>query len=278
MLPDVIDLLACPHCGSDLDIDDRTILCDRGHTFDVARQGYVSLLPGSAGKITGDSAEMIAARERFLAAGHFEPILRALVDATGLRETVLEVGAGSGYYLESVVNHTGGRGIGVDVSKAAARRVARAHPRIGSVVADVWHGLPVRTGSLAAVTCVFSPRNAAELHRVLTPDGVLVVVTPTSRHQHELVDDLGLIGVDENKARRLGDSLAGRFELVDRVAVDYTMDLGHDDVESLVAMGPSARHVTEASRQASIARLPERASVTASVVVGTYARAASAAE
>ena len=81
MLSDVMDLLACPHCGADLDTEDGAVLCDRGHTFDVARQGYVSLLPGSAGKITGDSAEMLAARVRFLDGHHFDPIVDAVVAA-----------------------------------------------------------------------------------------------------------------------------------------------------------------------------------------------------
>lgn len=277
MLADVIDLLICPHCASDLDLEDDTILCDRGHSFDVARQGYVSLLPGSAGKITGDSADMIAARAEFLAGGHFDAISDALVGAVGAAENLLEVGAGTGHYLAAVLGETGGRGIGVDVSKAAARRVAKAHPRLGSVVADVWHGIPVRSAGLDAITCVFSPRNAQELHRVLIPGGRLVVVTPTARHQQELITELGLIGVDEDKARRLGDSLAGRFELLDRTTVEHRMNLTHRDIESLVAMGPSARHTTDASRRESIERLPEHVEVTASVVVGTYARLASAA-
>ncbi|MDJ0392336.1 methyltransferase domain-containing protein [Rhodococcus sp. G-MC3] len=270
MLADVIDLLSCPHCSSDLDLGDGAVLCDRGHTFDVARQGYVSLLPGGAGKIVGDSAEMIAARAEFLGGGHFDPIVHAVTDAVGDRSSVLEVGAGTGHYLAAVVRASGARGIGIDVSKAAARRVARAHPRIGSVVADVWHGLPVRSGSLGAVTCVFSPRNASELHRVLEPGGTLVVVTPTQRHQQELIGTLGLIGVDEDKARRLGDSLAGRFEQKSRTAVEFPMRLGHSGITSLVEMGPSARHSTDASRRESIAQLPESVEVTASVVVGSY--------
>lgn len=277
MLSDVVDVLICPHCGADVDLEDRTVLCDRGHTFDVARQGYVSLLSGSAGKIVGDSAEMIAARTKFLDGGHFAPVSEAVVDAVGQRETVLEVGVGSGHYLAAVLERTGGRGVGVDVSKAAARRAAQAHPAIGSVVADVWQGLPVRAGSIAAITCVFSPRNAVELRRVLEPDGILIVVTPTARHQQELIGTLGLIGVDEDKARRLGDSLAGKFDVLDRTSVEYRMHLSHIEVESLVAMGPSARHTTESLRRESISALPDTVEVTASVVVGTYARRASAA-
>ncbi|MFT7022373.1 methyltransferase domain-containing protein [Rhodococcus sp. BGS-1C] len=270
MLSDVMDLLACPHCGADLDTEDGAVLCDRGHTFDVARQGYVSLLPGSAGKITGDSAEMLAARVRFLDGHHFDPIVDAVVAAVGKCGSILEVGAGTGHYLAAVLEHTGGRGIGVDVSKAAARRIARAHPRVGAVVADVWHGLPVRSGVLDTVTCVFSPRNAAELHRVLAPRGTLVVVTPTERHQRELIGPLGLIGVDEDKARRLGDTLSGRFESVTKSVLEFPMLLTHADARNLVEMGPSARHTTDAARDTAIGDLPDRVEVTASVTVGIY--------
>ncbi|WP_072805499.1 putative RNA methyltransferase [Rhodococcoides yunnanense] len=272
MLADVIELLICPVCGSDLDFaEEKSLLCDRGHTFDIARQGYVGLQSGGAGKITGDSAEMISARAEFLDAGHFQPISAAVCDAVGAVATVVEVGAGTGHYLAAVLDGAeGSRGIGIDVSKAAARRVARAHPRLGSVVADVWQGLPIRASAVDAVTCVFSPRNAGELRRVLSPEGVLVVVTPTARHQQELVPALGLIGVDENKARRLGDSLAGRFEQADRRVVEFVMSLDHASVEALVAMGPSARHTTDAPRRTAVAQLPDTVEVTASVTVGTY--------
>lgn len=283
MLSEVMDLLVCPHCTSDLEAieDGRVVRCDRGHTFDVARQGYVSLLARNAGKIVGDSAEMIEARSEFLDSGHFDRIIAAVAAAMSAHNpaTVLEVGAGTGHYLAAVLEtFERMRGIGLDVSKPAARKVARAHPRLGSVVADVWQPLPVRTGSMDAVSCVFSPRNAAELRRILAPNGVLVVVTPTEHHQQELIEALGLLSVDEDKARRLEESLAGRFEQMDATRVEFTMALDHAGVASLVGMGPSARHSTDASRRTAIAALPDTVEVTASVTVGTYrALAASAA-
>lgn len=277
VLADIVDVLACPHCGADLYLVDSVLGCDRGHTFDIARQGYVSLLPGSAGKITGDSAEMIAARTDFLERGRFAPIVEEVVAAVGMRDTVLEIGAGTGHYLAAVLQNSGGRGIGVDVSKAAARRVAKAHPKVGSIVADVWQGLPVREGAVDAALCVFAPRNASELRRVLAPAGVLVVVTPTERHQRELISTLGLIGVEVGKAQRLGESLAAHFESIDRTLVEFAIELDHHEVGRLVGMGPSSRHVGETAVADAIARLPEPITVTASVVVGTYARRASAA-
>lgn len=274
MLADVVGLLACPHCGGGLDIADRSLLCDHGHSFDVARQGYVSLLSGSA-KFTGDSAEMIAARARFLDGHHFDPLMEAVARScvVGAPEdpAILEVGAGTGHYLAAVLDALpAAQGIGVDVSKAAARWLARSHPRAASVVADIWTQLPVQANAVSHVLSIFAPRNAAELRRVLRPDGTLVVLTPTDRHLHELVDLLGLVRVDENKTARLGAAMSGHFERVDRVGVEYPMTLSHNDVDSLIAMGPSARHLGDEARAQRIAGLPEHSTVTASVTISSY--------
>ncbi|PBC53093.1 methyltransferase type 11 [Rhodococcus sp. ACS1] len=279
MLADVTDLLACPQCRSPVELDDGAILCDAGHAFDVARQGYVTLMTGAGGKFDGDSPEMIAARADFLGGGSFDPLMDAVADAVvagagaGDDPRILEIGAGTGHYLARVLDATPtGRGIGLDVSKYAARRIARAHPRAGAVVADVWQHLPVRDHVLSHVLCVFAPRNADEAHRVLAEHGSLVVLTPTERHLGELVDLLGMVRVDDRKVERLGAAMSGRFERTGHVAVEYPMSLSHLDVTRLVGMGPSARHLTSERLASSIAALPQEYPVTASVTVSTYTR------
>ncbi|MGV9869697.1 putative RNA methyltransferase [Rhodococcus koreensis] len=279
MLADVTDLLACPQCRSPVELDEGAILCDAGHTFDVARQGYVTLMTGAGGKFDGDSPEMIAARADFLGGGSFDPLMDAVADAVvagagaGDDPRILEIGAGTGHYLARVLDATPtGRGIGLDVSKYAARRIARAHPRAGAVVADVWQHLPVRDHVLSHVLCVFAPRNADEAHRVLAEHGSLVVLTPTERHLGELVDLLGMVRVDDRKVERLGAAMSGRFERTGHVAVEYQMSLSHLDVTRLVGMGPSARHLTSERLASSIAALPQEYPVTASVTVSTYTR------
>lgn len=278
MLSDALDVLACPLCAGALELDGRTLACALGHRFDVARQGYVSLL-GAPTKFSGDSADMIAARERFLGSGHFAPLIESV--ATGVAETVrpaagsvvLEVGAGTGHYLAAVLAAVpGARGVGIDVSKYAARRVARCHPHAASVLADVWGRLPVRDRAVDVALSVFAPRNAVELQRLLTPEGLLVVLTPTTGHLRQLVDGLGLVHVDERKSQRLDQSLSGRFEQLDRRRVEFAMSLSHADVESVVAMGPSARHLDPGRRAEAIAVLPETLPVDVSAVVSVYRR------
>ncbi|MFC7756056.1 class I SAM-dependent methyltransferase [Tsukamurella soli] len=167
-------------------------------------------------------------------------------------------------------------GIGLDLSKPAARRLARRDPRVGAVVANGWDRLPVADGAVAVVLSVFAPRNATEFARVLAPGGAVVVLTPTARHLRELVGPLGMISVEDGKVARLDATLGRHFELVDRQRLDWIMELAADAVDDLVAMGPSAHHTTPDARRAATARLigPDgTVAVTASGQVSVFRRA-----
>ncbi len=275
-LDSVAALLSCPECGSALAARDRALRCPHGHSFDIARQGYVSLLTGAATKMSGDTAEMLDARAAFQAAGHFTPIARAVAAAiesrgdSAVAGSILEVGSGTGYYLSAALDVAPRAvGIAMDVAKPAARRAARCHPRAASILADAWRRLPVRDGVLTEVLSVFAPRNPAEVARILDRGGRFVVVTPTARHLAELIEPLAMVSVDVDKEARLTDSLSGHFERVDSTGVQYTMSLTRTDIERVAAMGPSAFHAP-ADRPARISALPDLVPVTASVTVATY--------
>ncbi|GAA2257360.1 MULTISPECIES: putative RNA methyltransferase [Kitasatospora] len=271
MLQDIERYLACPHCAQRLALDGRTLRCPAGHSFDQARQGYVSLLAGDAHTKTGDTADMVAARSDFLAAGHYRPIAAALAAAADRTDgLVVDLGAGTGYYLSQVLEHAGGVGAALDISKYALRRAAKAHPRIGAVVCDAWRPLPLLDGCADLVLNVFAPRNGPEIRRVLRPGGRLLLVTPTSRHLSELVAALGLLSVDEEKERRVEEKLSPWFTRTDRVEVEFRLSLSRTDAAAVVAMGPNAWHTAPDALGAALAELPEPVEVTGSVQVSTY--------
>ncbi|MDZ4166627.1 MAG: methyltransferase domain-containing protein [Coriobacteriia bacterium] len=261
-------------CRSPLTAEGGSLRCGQGHTFDVARHGYVNLLGGGAAPGTADTAEMVTAREAFLGARHYEHIAEALAAAIAgavrgaSAPRVLDVGAGSGYYLAAVLDRMPAAvGLALDISKYAARRAARVHPRASAVVCDAWDRLPVADASVSAVMSVFAPRNPAEFSRVLAKDGIVVTVTPTPRHLTELIDAIGLISVDDRKEERLATSFGEHFARETSEPLEVLMMLGHEDVAALAGMGPSARHMTHPEREARIARLPDPVPVTASVNV-----------
>jgi 23S rRNA (guanine745-N1)-methyltransferase len=277
MLTDVLPFLACPHCASELTQVGSSLRCATAHTFDIARQGYVNLLPGKSSGILGDTAAMIAARAEFLGAGHFGPIERA-VTAAAQRATadrqagcVVDIGAGVGHYLASVLDMLPGRiGVALDVSKYALRRAARAHERAAAIGCDVWQGLPVRTGSAAVVLSIFAPRNPAEIHRILCDTGILIVVSPTSRHLIELVWKLDLLKIEPEKQERIESALTPYCQLSSEDDWEFTMSLSHSDIVAAVAMGPSSWHTNAAVLHDRVRTLDTPLAVTASVIVSSF--------
>ncbi|MGB2568181.1 putative RNA methyltransferase [Micromonospora citrea] len=275
--PQVLARLRCPVCAEPL-AEAATggagsLRCPRRHSFDVARQGYVNLLTGRAPHV-GDTAQMVAARADFLAAGHYDVVSAALAEAArpvagrvaGAYPLVVDAGAGTGRHLAAVLAALPDAvGLALDVSKPALRRAARAHPRAAAALADTWQRLPLADASTAVLLDVFAPRNGAEFHRVLDPAGALLVVTPTGAHLAELVDALDLLRVDPAKADRVADSLAGHFTPERDETHAARLTLTGDEVATLVGMGPSAWHTDPQRLAARIAALPRPVEVTAEV-------------
>ncbi len=245
MIDGALPYLRCPVCGDTLARpDDRTLRCPRRHSFDLARQGYATLTAGRTPH-AGDTAEMVADRADFLAAGHYDFVVEALTPAVRLPAgLVLDAGTGTGHYLARLLDACPGAvGLGLDVSKPALRRAARAHPRAGAALADLWQPLPVADASVSLLLDVFAPRNGPEFRRVLRPDGVLAVVTPAPDHLAELIAAHDLITVDPGKAERVAGALGTDFTLESTATHRRTLDLTAAEARTLVGMTPSARHV-----------------------------------
>jgi 23S rRNA (guanine745-N1)-methyltransferase len=293
VLDDVLPYLACAHCGAALTRDGGALRCRAGHAFDIARQGYVSLLPAGARAARGDTAAMVRARGHFLAAGHFASLAADLAQAASDAERdmaspgrdaagaiasggltagcVVDVGAGTGYHLAGVLDRLPERaGLALDISRFALRRAARAHRRIGAVRCDIWRRLPVGDSAAALVLNVFAPRNGTELRRILSPAGRLLVVTPKYDHLGELVGPLDLLSVDQRKEERLAGTLSPYFEPAARREHRVTLSLGRGDVAALVAMGPSSWHADAPALAARIAQLREPVPVTVAVTLSVY--------
>lgn len=294
MDPRILARLRCPVCGEPLAEEAagtaRALRCPRRHSFDIARQGYVNLLAGRAPH-TGDSAEMVAARADFLAAGHYAAVAAVLAAAaTDVAATdvaaagggaagggavpyplVVDAGAGTGWYLAAVLAALpDAAGLALDVSKPALRRAARAHPRAAAALADTWQRLPLADHSAAVLLNVFAPRNGPEFHRVLDPAGALLVVTPAEDHLAELVDALDLLRVDPAKADRVAGSLGGHFTAESSAVHRARLALTRTEVATLVGMGPSAWHTDPARLAERIAALPEPVAVTLAVRLGVH--------
>ena len=185
----------CPVCGAPLKENTSGYACARGHSFDRSRSGYVHLLPANRmhGKNPGDNRLMVEARQRFLSGGAYRPLAEQIADcAVRLVPDgcLLDVGCGEGYYTALIAQalQQNARRVscyGIDISKIALAKAARACPQAGFAVASAFH-LPVADGSLAGAVNIFAPYCGEEIGRTLAPGGVFLMAIPGAEHLWEL--------------------------------------------------------------------------------------------
>lgn len=273
-LAEAIDLLRCPRCGGAFSLTAATVRCDRGHAFDLARQGYVNLT-GAAQPPHADSPTMVAARAELLDSGRYAVLSDALAAASPpAARDVVDVGTGTGHYAAAVLDvRPEARALGLDISVAACRRAARRHPRLAVATADAWGALPVVDDGVDVVLSVFSPRNAVEFARVLRPDGCVITVTPGAHHLAELRGTFGLLGVQEDKEQRLIEVFrAAGLTTADQQLVEQVDPWTADDAVRSILMGPNAFHTRVDQVRAAAAALAWPRPVTLSCVITRWSR------
>ena len=195
-----MSLFLCPICAAPLTRERQAYRCPNRHSYDVAREGYVHLLPANQkhSKHPGDDREMAAARTRFLDGGWYAPLRDALCALAAERlapgGALLDTGCGEGYYTQGIFSALQNKAksfslAGVDLSKAALKKAARRVPGAEVAVASVYR-LPVGDGAVDLLLDCFAPLALEEYRRVLRPGGVFLYVVPAPRHLLELKEIL----------------------------------------------------------------------------------------
>lgn len=248
--------LACPLDGARLQRKGSAWCCAAGHSFDIAAQGYIHLLPvqKKRSRDPGDSKEMVAARRRFLNAGHYQPIAAAASRATltGLppetRMSVLDAGSGEGYYMRQLAAAASAEGkplamLGLDISKWAVLAAAKQDQRPNWVVGSNAN-LPVLPGTLDRVLCMFGFPVYSEFARVLKAGGELLQVDTGPNHLRELRE----IIYPSLKPERSADAPPpDGFTLLASETLSYPLHLGDaEQIADLLAMTP---HLYRASAE-----------------------------
>ena len=235
----------CPVCGKALAPEEKAMRCANGHSYDVARSGYVNLLMSNApgARRHGDDALMIKARRDFLELGHYRPLLDGicamLTAHVGQDAHILDAGCGDGWYTAQIAERLADAGIsaellGVDISRDALKAAARRCGDIGLAVASVFR-LPLEGASCGAVVSIFAPLADEEFGRVLKDDGLLLRVVPLEDHLWELKQAV----YDVPRKNPPDAEKPQGFELADSAEIRYSFTLhSNKEILDLFAMTP----------------------------------------
>jgi len=268
--------LNCPICAQPLRCDSshRSWCCDNGHSFDVAKQGYVNLLPvqNKRSKDPGDSKAMVQARAEFLRAKYYQPLADkiAQVVLNGKPQTLLDAGCGEGYYLRELLAQADQRQqslncVGLDISKWAVQFAAKQDPRVTWLVASNSQ-IPLPTDSVDTLLCLFGFPVSAEFKRVLKPDGRLIMVDPASEHLLELKQ---IIYPQVNSKPEQLPVPADIWQLADEQRLTFTLELTErEHIQHLLTMTPHLYRASSEGRARAAAL--EHITVTADMWVRTF--------
>jgi 23S rRNA (guanine745-N1)-methyltransferase len=242
--------LACSvhGCTRPLERRARTFVCAAGHSYDIARSGYVNLLQPQDRRSpdAGDSRQAIEARASLLAAGIGRTLVEAIANRVGRLEmgrlkaaptmaapTIVDLGCGSGDALAALTGRAV-TGIGIDLSTAAIEHAARYFPDRTWVVANADRRLPLLDGSVDVVISVHGRRNPTEVARVLVPTGHLLVAVPAADDLVELRELVQGERIERDRTSSVLSEHQPLFELVERSVVRETHDLDRGALLSLL--------------------------------------------
>ena len=257
--------LLCPVCGHLLQREEHCWHCEKHHSFDIARQGYVNLLTVDRkhAKHPGDTKEMVAARKAFLDGGFYRPIADKVIDLTAplAPEAVLDAGCGEGYYLTQLQQALpNAKFAGIDISKDAVR-FAAVRNKHALWLTGTAAALPFPDGSFDGVLSMFALTVEGEFARVLKPNGWYLQVIAGPDH---------LMGLKRiiypeilKKEKILHADLAGfRLERTETLEFSFTVEENRQ-VQNLLSMTPHFWRISKdgAAKLAAADRLTDTAQV-----------------
>lgn len=265
----------CPTCRGALRLDGTSLRCTNRHTFDIAKQGYVNLMP-AAKQSPFYNKESFANRARILEAGYYDHIRDAVLDAVpsdvdfaglpgGERPAILDVGCGEGFYARAVRRARPQSDVlAFDISKDSIQQAARED----TSMAVKWFvgnlaDLPVRDGAIDCILDVFSPINATEFHRVMKDDAIVIKVVPDEHHDEQLRElARGQLRNTDYSNEQVIEQFGEHFDILDTRTVSQTLPMPQDDVRTFAHMTPllfnvdiNALNLTQISKLTIAARI-----------------------
>ena len=241
MNTEILSLLRCPICHGALTLAGNSLVCEKRHCYDIARQGHVNFVPNQ--KDSFYTKALFESRAAVFAAGVFEPVIAALENAMAQfvpaeNPVLVDAGCGEGYYAKRVCPDREMTRIGFDLSKEAVRLAARGQKAAFFFAADLKN-IPLADHCADVLLDVFTPANYAEFGRVLKEGGVVMKLAPRSGYLKELREAAGdLLRHKEYDGGDVERYAHERMQVLHQQAITYTLDVTPELAYHLARMTP----------------------------------------
>ena len=261
--------LLCPICGNVLIKQEKSYRCENNHSFDIARQGHVNLLPVQQKRSLnpGDTAQQVMSRRTFLDGGFYAPIRQALCDLAktqACKGPILDIGCGEGYYSAGLAEALNAELLGLDISKEAVRYAAGRYKNASWICASAAH-LPVKDQSFGLITSLFALTMPEEFKRVLRPDGAFIQVLAAEDH---LLGLKNIIYPELHHKEKFTTPEIPGFRLAESRKLQFTFTVEGEQVQNLLSMTPHVYRIGKDGAEA--LRKTKTLTDTASCVLNLY--------
>ena len=241
---------ACPICQENLTLVESSLKCCNRHSFDLAKFGYVNLVPQIKQSANYDK-ENFQNRQQILEAGFYQAILEAISDLLSNSKnakTILDIGCGEGFYSRKLQeSHSEKTFYAFDISKDSVQIAAKSEPNwaVNWFVGDLAR-LPIKDASMDILLDIFSPANYGEFRRVLSKDGILIKVIPTENHLKEIrqrVQDQ-LTNKDYSN-QDIKNHFQEHFTILSSQTASLTKTITAEQLQALLSMTPLLFHIDQ---------------------------------
>jgi 23S rRNA (guanine745-N1)-methyltransferase len=238
-----LEFLACTvrGCRAPLLRAEQSWQCRNGHSFDIAKSGYVNLLQPQDRKSSraGDPRPALEARARLLDAGIGRDLLTTFIDRAATLElpavgAVVDLGCGGGDLLAGLTERRPLAAAGIDLSVSAIDRAARRYSRLTWLVANADRRLPIQDASVDLLTAYNGRRNPGDAARVVKPGGYALLAVPAEDDLIELRASIQGEGIARDRVETLVAEYDGEFEILERASAREQHHLPAEALQDLL--------------------------------------------
>jgi 23S rRNA (guanine745-N1)-methyltransferase len=246
-----LEIFKCPVCSEPMLLKGSSLICLKGHCFDLANKGYLNLLANPVHSKYGK--QMLTSRKIIAQHGFFQPLIEQIGDIM-LRKIknkkeqtkfrILDAGCGEGSNLVSILAYLNSKtplefiGIGLDISRDGISIASGSYPGNIWVVANLAN-CPFIDKQFDIIINILSPANYEEFKRILKDSGLFIKVIPGSGYLQEIRKTFyHQKGKQEYYNEKVIALLEKNFNIISRKQLTYKKELSQDELIPIIEMTP----------------------------------------